>query len=349
MSNRINTALLSYGMSGEVFHAPLINTLPQFNLTHMVQRKGNRAKEHFPAVTICQSVDEVFLNDDIELVVVNTPNETHFDFASRAIKAGKHVVVEKPLTVNTAEADALIELAKKNNRILTVFQNRRWDGDFLTVKKIISQKLVGKIVECEAHYDRFRNYIEADTWKEEARPGTGIVYNLGSHMLDQVVDLFGLPLYVDARIGIQRPEGEVDDYFDIRMQYEGMNVIVKSSYLVKEQGPRYVIHGVQGSFVKYGLDVQEQDLKDKKIPGGEGWGIEPEANWGKLNILVDDQEHVEKYKSEKGDYLAFYKNVAEVIREGKPLMVQPEQVREVIRLIEVCYESNAKKQAIKFV
>jgi len=343
MIQPVNTALLSYGMSGDVFHAPLLQVLPQFNLTHVVQRSSDKAKKDFPNVQVLRSVTDVMSNPEIELVVVNTPNETHLEFASLALQAGKHVVVEKPFTVNVAEADQLIALAKKNNRVLTVFQNRRWDSDFLTVKKIIEEKRVGKIVEFVAHYDRFRNYIEANTWKEEAGRGTGIVYNLGSHMLDQIVELFGMPAYVDARIGIQRPGGQVDDFYDIRMEYKEMNVIVKSSYLVKEEMPRYIVHGVDGSFVKFGLDPQEQDLKDKKMPGGEGWGIEKKEYWGKLNTTTFEG----KVETQRGDYLAFYKNVYSAIREGNALAVTPEQARDVIHLIEACYESNKTKRAIQ--
>jgi predicted dehydrogenase len=249
--------------------------------------------------------------------------------------------------VNSGEAQKLIELAEKKNRILTVFQNRRWDGDFLTIKKVLREKSVGQVVEFEAHYDRFRNYIEANTWKEERKPGTGIVYNLGSHMLDQVVDLFGMPQFVDARIGIQRPGGMVDDFYDIRLEYKGMLVIVKSSYLVKENMPRYIIHGVQGSFVKFGIDPQEQALKDKNIPGGKDWGKEPEQWWGKLNTMVDGSNFEGKIETVPGDYLAFYRNVYGAIREGKGLAVTPDQAHDVIRLIELCYESNSTKKAIR--
>jgi predicted dehydrogenase len=343
----IKTALLSYGMSGEVFHAPLLNALPEFRLTHIVQRSSDKAKQHFPDIQVLRSVDEIFTVSDIELVVVNTPNETHFDFVSKALRAGKHVVVEKPFTVNVKEADDLIALAKKQGRMLTVFQSRRFDGDFLTVKKIIDQKAVGQLVEFVAHYDRFRNYIEPDTWKEERSPGTGIVYNLGSHMLDQVVSLFGLPLYADARIGVQRPGGKVDDYYDIRLEYQNMLAIVKSSYLVKETMPRYILHGVQGSFVKSGIDPQEQDLKNKVVPGNTGWGVEPKEFWGKLNSLATGTDVQTSVETIPGNYLEFYRNVYGSIKEDKPLAVTAEQARDVIRLIEVCYESSRSRKAIR--
>jgi scyllo-inositol 2-dehydrogenase (NADP+) len=256
--------------------------------------------------------------------------------------------VEKPFSVTTAEADELIAIAKKAGKILTVFQNRRWDGDFLTIRKVIQDKLVGGIAEFELHYDRYRNFIEANTWKEESAPGTGILYNLGSHMLDQVLVLFGMPAEVDARMGIQRPGGKVDDYYDIRLQYNSFHAIVKSSYLVREPGPRYILHGTAGSFIKYGLDPQEQALKEGKIPGSTSWGCDPREYWGKLNTSIGSL-HVEGLvETVPGNYLTFYKNVYESIREGRELVVRPEESRDVIKLIEACITSNRTRSTVKF-
>jgi predicted dehydrogenase len=344
----ISTELLSYGMSGEVFHAPLLMAHAGFNLSSVVQRKSDSANKHYPSIKVVRTVDEVMNDSSIELVVVNTPNETHFPFAVRALEAGKHVVVEKPFTVTIKEANDLIELARKKNRILTAFQNRRWDGDYLTLKKVIEGNMVGKIVEFEAHYDRYRNYIEANTWKEEEGIGKGILYNLGSHMLDQALELFGMPEEVDARVGIQRPGGKVDDYYDIRLQYKNHHAIIKSSYLVREQGPRYILHGTDGSFItSSGIDPQEQALKEKKIPGSAGWGTLGKEYWAKINTTVNGL-HVEgTIETIAGNYLGFYENLYEVIREGKPMTVKPEEARDIIILIEAAYQSNRERRAIK--
>jgi len=345
--NPITTAILSYGMSGEIFHAPLLDAHHGFKLSKVVQRNSTKASARYPHVKIATHVDEVIQDETIELIIVNTPNDTHYSFATQALEAGKHVVVEKPFSVTTAEAESLIALARKTGKLLTVFQNRRWDGDFLTIKKIVEAKLVGSIAEFELHYDRYRNYIEANTWKEESAPGTGILYNLGSHMLDQVLVLFGMPGEIDARIGIQRPGGKVDDYYDIRLQYNGFHAIVKSSYLVREPGPRYILHGTAGSFIKYGIDPQEQALKEGKQPGSTSWGSEPKELWGKLNTTLEGL-HVESLvETIPGNYLTFYKNVYEAIREGKELIVKPEESRNVIRVIEACIESNRTRAAIK--
>ncbi|HYI76708.1 MAG TPA: oxidoreductase [Chryseolinea sp.] len=345
--NPIKTALLSYGMSGEIFHAPLLAVNPGFELSMVLQRNSDKAKQRYPHTKIARTVDEVISDSDIELVVINTPNDSHYQFATKALESGKHVIVEKPFTVTTKEADTLIALAKKTNRQLTVFQNRRWDGDFMTVKKVVDNKWVGKIAEFELHYDRYRNYIEANTWKEEQGPGSGILYNLGSHMLDQVLVLFGMPLDVDARVGTQRPNGKVEDYYDIRLSYEDFHAIVKSSYLVREATPRYILHGTEGSFIKYGIDPQEQALKEGKIPGSAGWGTEGKELWGKLNTNVGGLHFEGSIETIAGDYTQFYKNVYEAIRESKPLAVRPEESKNVIQLIEACYESSMSRKAIK--
>jgi scyllo-inositol 2-dehydrogenase (NADP+) len=345
--NPIKTALLSYGMSGEIFHAPLITADPHFSLVTVLQRNSDKAKSRYPDVRIVRHIGDILDDDAIELLVINTPNESHYEYASQALEAGKHIIVEKPFTVSAEEAERLINLAKKKKRMLTVFQNRRWDGDFMTVKKVLDNQWVGKVAEFELHYDRYRNYIEANTWKEEQGPGSGILYNLGSHMLDQVLVLFGMPNEVDARVGIQRPDGKVEDFYDIRMSYDNFHTIVKSSYLVREPTPRYIVHGTEGSFIKYGIDPQEQALKDGKTPGTPGWGMEAKELWGKLNTTIEGLHYEGLIETLAGNYLEFYKNVSAVIRDDASLAVKPEESRDVIKLIEACYESDRLRKTVK--
>jgi predicted dehydrogenase len=346
--NPIKTALLSYGMSGEIFHAPLLSVDPNFILAKVLQRNSDKAKLRYPNVKIVRDIKDIIKDESIELVVVNTPNESHFEYATLLLEAGKHIIVEKPFTVTVDEADKLIGLAKRKDRVLSVFQNRRWDGDFMTVEQVIKNKWVGKLVEFELHYDRYRNYIEANTWKEETGPGTGILYNLGSHMLDQVLVLFGMPNEVDARVGIQRPNGRVEDFYDIRMIYDDFHAIVKSSYLVREPTPRYIVHGNEGSFIKYGIDPQEQALKDGKIPGSSGWGTEGKEFWGKLNTTIGGLHFEGLVETIAGNYSQFYSNVYEAIRNNEKLAVKPEESRDVIRIIEACYESHKERRAVRF-
>lgn len=343
--NKIKTALLSYGMSGEVFHGPLLDAHPGFEIASVWQRDTRKPAKHSSPVV--GAYQDILSDPSVELVIVNTPNETHYSYAAEALEAGKHVIVEKPFTVTVKEADDLIALASRKKRMLTAFQNRRWDADFLTAQKVLKEGLLGKLVECEIHYDRYRNYIEANTWKELAKPGTGILYNLGSHLLDQALVLFGMPRYVDARIGTQRPGGMVDDFFDIRLEYDGFFVILKSSYLVREQGPRFILHGTEGSFLKWGIDPQEQALKDKAIPGSAGWGVEPKELWGKLNTTLNGKPFEGPYESLPGNYLSYYDNIYEVLRHDKALAVTAGQARDVIRLIEVSAESSRTRCAIK--
>jgi predicted dehydrogenase len=347
MENPISTGVLSYGMSGRVFHCPLLAAHPGFEITGIVKRGINEPIPLYPDAKIYKSIDEAVKSPDTELIIVNIPNEYHYQFTAKALLAGKHVVVEKPFTVTSSEANELIMLAKKSKKILTVFQNRRWDGDFLTVKKVLNEKQLDKVVEFEAHYDRWRNYVQENTWKEEDGPGGGILYNLGSHMIDQALNLFGVPDFVDARTGIQRTKGKADDFYDIRMEYKNLNVILKSSYLVREPGPRYVIHGEAGSFVKYGLDPQEQDLIDCKIPGSENWGSEPKNQWGKLNTEINGGHYEGPLETIPGNYLAFYDSVYESIRNGAPLAVTAEEAMLGIKIIEACIESNKFKKAVR--
>ncbi len=336
----IRTALLSYGMSGQVFHGPLLRAHSGFVIDAVFHRSKKDPPPH--AYRVVTSSNEIFDDPEIELVIVNTPNETHFQYAEQALLSGKHVIVEKPFTVTVVEADTLISLAKKHNRMLTVFQNRRWDGDFLTVKEVLSSNALGKVVEFEAHYDRFRNVVDTQSWKEVSMPGTGVLYNLGSHMIDQVLMLFGLPQFVDARMGIHRPGARVYDYYDLRLSYPGLLVILKSSYLVKEAGPRYIVHGTEGSFVKFGIDPQEEDLKTGRDPESKGWGKEPKEMWGQLNTTSSNGPVM----TLAGNYQAFYDNVFDVLRHGGSVAVRPEEARDVIRVIEACYRSNDSRCAV---
>jgi scyllo-inositol 2-dehydrogenase (NADP+) len=345
MNKKIQTALLSYGMSGRVFHGPFLNAHDGFEITSVWQRNPTRQKDHnFRTV---EHLEDILADKNVELVFVNTPNHTHYDFTKQALSAGKHVVVEKPFTVTSSEADRLIDFAKEKNVVLTVYQNRRWDSGFLTLQKILHHKLLGKVVSVEMHYDRFRNYIDEKSWKENPQDGIGVVYNLGSHLIDQVITLFGMPEWVDARIGIQRPGGKVDDYYDIWFEYKEVTVTLKSSYLVKEPGPSYQAHGTEGSYVKYGIDPQEEMLARGVIPSHADWAKEPREAWGILNSVANGKEFRGAYESVSGNYMPFYDQLYDAIRNKKTAPVNPADSRNGICLIEKCYESSKSRKAIK--
>jgi len=341
--DRINVGLASFGMSGMVFHAPFLTTNPGFQLKKILERTPKGSKQIFPEVTVVNRYDDLVNDPKIELIVVNTPDHTHFDLTREALLAGKHVIVEKPFTITTAEGSDLIELARKKNLVLTIFQNRRWDGDFLTISRVIKEGLVGQLVEFESHFDRFRNYIQDGTWKEDPSRGTGNIYNLGSHMIDQALMLFGMPEGLYADLEIRREGSEVNDYYDIHLYYNRFKAILKSSYLVREPGPRYLLQGTLGSFVKHGIDPQEELLKSGEIPVGEDWGREDEEYWGILNSEIRGEPVRKQMETIPGNYHAFYDNLYEAIREGKELAVKPEEALNVIRIIEAAIASNRDK------
>jgi predicted dehydrogenase len=256
-----------------------------------------------------------------------------------ALEAGKHVVVEKPFVRKSVEGEELLELAAKNGRMISVFQNRRWDGDFLTVKKIIQEGQLGRLVEYEAHFDRYRNYIQENKWKEIVGSGSTL-YNLGSHLIDQAMVLFGRPEYVYADIRTLRTGGKVDDAFTLMLGYPGVKVTLKASYLVSLPGPRYYLHGTQGSFLKYGCDPQEEALKKGRKPGGSDWGMEPESDWGILHTVSEGSGHPLKYESLAGNYPQYYNGIYRALSQGTEPPVTGEQALEVIRVIEAAFQSN---------
>jgi predicted dehydrogenase len=341
----IRVGLLSYGMSGKVFHAPMLHVNPGFRMTKIVQRSAQDAKDRYPYVEIAKDVSSVINDPAIDLVLVNTPDHTHYEFARLALEAGKHVVVEKPFVQHMKEGLQLIELAEKKGRVLTVFQNRRWEGDFLTIQHIIAQKLLGRLVEYEAHFDRFRNFIR-DSWKEKAENNTGTLYNLGSHLIDQAVVLFGMPEAVLADIRKQRTDARVDDSFDLNLFYPAVKVVLKGSYLVREPGPRFLVHGTEGSYVKYGTDPQEEALNAGLYPDNPQWGTEPEEKWGILNTTIGGLHFRGKVETLPGCYHEFYNSLYETLASGKELAVKPLESVNGIRIIRAAYESSLKRSAI---
>jgi len=333
-------------MSGWVFHAPFIAINPGFELYGVWERTKNLAAEKYPGVKTFRSLEELLADESVELVVVNTPNATHFEYAKKALEAGKHVVVEKPFTITVAEAQLLSELAVKRGRVLTVYQNRRFDSDFRTVRKVVEQGLLGQMVEAEIHYDRFKEEPGPKLHKETPGPGTGLLYDLGSHLIDQVLQLFGMPEAVFADIAVMRKLSKVDDYMEVLLYYPNLRVRVKSSYVVREATPSYAFHGTKGSFIKARTDIQETALQANKKPGGSDWGIEPESERGLLHTEKDGKIIREYVESEKGNYGDFYSLLYKSIREGEPLAVTPRQATDIIRIIEAAYESNRSRRVV---
>jgi scyllo-inositol 2-dehydrogenase (NADP+) len=342
---KIKTALLSYGMSGKVFHAPFLDIHPGFELVGAWERTKKLIQTDYPETKSYETL-EVLQDDDINLVIVNTPTSTHFEYAKKALEAGKHVLVEKAFTTTIAEAIALDQLAKSKNLKLAVFQNRRWDSDFKTVQKIISQDVLGELVEAEFHFDRFNPFLSPKLHKETKSTGSGILKDLGPHIIDQSSCLFGLPQAVFADIRVTRENSLVDDCFDILLYYPDFRVRLKGGFFIREANPAYVIHGKKGSFLKPRGDVQEDELKLGKIPNLTTWGTESLANQGLLNTEIKGEIVIKKIQTEQGNYYDFFEGLYQSISNHKPEPVSAQDGINVMRVIEASISSNKLKKVI---
>jgi scyllo-inositol 2-dehydrogenase (NADP+) len=345
MSNKlINTSLCSFGMSGQVFHAPFITTHAGFKLQGVWERTKNLAKEKYPGTKHYRSLEELLADDEVELVVVNTPSATHFDYAKKCLEAGKHVIVEKPFTANSKESAALIDLAGNKGLKLSVYQNRRYDSDYRIVKKILEEGWLGDIIDAEIRYDRYSPDLSYKIHKETPTPAVGCLYDLGSHLIDQAIQLFGMPQSVFADIRINRKNSKVDDYFNLILYYPTHPVTLRSSYFVREPFPGYAFHGRLGSFIKTKTDVQEIALQAGKIPGGDDWGIESEENDGLLHTEKEGRIIMKNIKPLPGNYGDYYEGIYQSLRNNRPVPVSGEDGMKVIQVIEAALLSNELKK-----
>lgn len=345
---KINVALAGFGKGGRIYNAPIIASIEGFEIKKILtsnEENIKAAREDFPQAEVVGDYESILQDRNIDLVILVTPNHHHKDLAERALKADKHVIVEKPFTPTVEEANELITLAGERQKVLSINHNRRWDSDFLTVEKLIQEDRLGKVVEYEAHFDRFRTEIK-DSWKERKDvPGSGILYDLGSHLIHQALVLFGNPQEVSADLRFQREGTEVPDNFDLLLSYPDLRVRLKAGMLVKEKGPTFSVFGRKGNFLKYGADVQEEALQNGKRPNEtEDWGVEPEQIWGRLNTIEEER----KVRSEAGDYRKLYRNVYNTILGKEKLKITPEEARNVIKVIELAIQSDGEKKRISF-
>lgn len=347
MSKIVRAGLIGFGFAGRTFHAPVITAAEGIELAAIVQRSGDEAAIRYPNVRVYRDVCELYTDSAIDLVVVATPSTDHYRFAKDALEAGKHVVVEKPFTVTTEEADELTEMARNRGLILSVYHNRRWDGDFLTISKLLQEGLLGELVEAEFRWERYHPKVGSG-WRGFDEPGAGTFYDLGVHFFDQALCLFGMPDSIRADLSRIREGAKAVDAFDVTLSYasRGLNVRVKSTMLAPKPGPRYTLHGTKGSFVKYGEDPQEEALKAGGTCFEPGWGQEHPDRWGDLHTVADGLRIAGKVETLPGRYAAFYENVAEAIRGSRELAVRPEQARMAIRLIELGIQSDREKRTI---
>lgn len=343
----INTALCSFGMSGYVFHAPFIDVHPEFNLYGVWERTKNNAQAKYPNIKTFRRLEEMLADENIELVVVNTPSITHYDFTKQAINSGKNVIVEKPFTATLAQAEELIQLAKEKNVTLSVYHNRRYDSDFKTVKKILDEGWIGEIVEAEIHYDRYDPGLSYKVHKETPTAGVGSLYDLGSHLIDQALVLFGMPKAIYADLDTFRPNSKVEDYFDVKLIYSSHRVTLKSSYYVREIMPGNILHGTKGSFIKSKADVQEAALQAGKIPGTQNWGAELDKEKGLLHTEKDGKIIREHVPTLEGDYMAYYEGIYQALRNNKSVPVSATDGLNVIKVIEAAIQSNKEKRVVE--
>lgn len=348
--NEINVGIIGFGLAGRVFHGPIIKSVEGIKVKAIctANKENTRmAKELHPDAKIVTDAKKIFADKSIDLVVIVTPNTSHYDMALAAIESGKHVIVDKPFMITSQDADRIIEKAREKGVMLSVYQNRRWDGDYMTLKKVARQGLIGDIVEMESHFDRYAPEIK-QAWRTEDIPGSGMLYDLGSHLIDQAMDLFGKPQAVTADVRTQRRNAKVDDNFEVTLHFdEGVKAVLKSSMLVRGELPRFVLFGQDGTYIKYGMDVQEDDLKAGMIPAeSANWGKEPEEYYGLVKTTINSLDFDGQIETEAGDYRKYYENIVSFLQGKEDLIVRAEQSRNVIRVIEYAIESNRKGMTV---
>jgi predicted dehydrogenase len=339
----IHVGLIGFGFAGKVFHAPVISAVPGLHLSAILQRHGNDAAEQYPEARIVRSLDEMLAIHEITLIVIATPNTSHFPLAKECLLAGRHVVVDKPFTTTYVEAAELVALSQKQQRVLTVYQNLRFNGDFRTVRRLVESQQLGRLVLYESHFDRYRLQLRPDAWREKNEPGSGVFFDLGVHLIDQAMALFGPPEAITAEIRIEREGAAVDDAFDVVLHYPKMRALLRAGMIAIAPNLRFVVQGTSGAYVKHGIDPQEEALKRGEIPTNDSWGSEAKEMWGTLSISRDTQITSERVPTEPGDYRLFYANVRDAILGRAPLEITTEQMLNVMRALEISVESNQKR------
>ncbi len=335
----LNVGLVGFGFAGKTFHAPVIGAVEGLRLTTIVQRHGGGAPDpRYADVEFVRSVDEL-LSRAVDLVVIATPNTSHHPIAKQCLQAGRHVVIDKPFTTTVAEADELVQLAAAQRRVLSIYQNRRYVGDFVTLRALLSQGALGRVTMFEAHFDRFRPELRPRAWREQSLPGSGVWFDLGAHLLDQAVVLFGTPQAISADIRIERDGAAADDAFDVTLHYPHMRALLRGSMLAAAPGPTFAVHGTKGSYIKYGLDPQEAALKAGREPDEPDWDAEPSELYGELT----GPEDTRTIPTIPSSFTHYYENVRDAILGKAQLAVTPEQARNVIRGLELAVASSQQR------
>lgn len=338
----LNVGLVGFGFAGKVFHAPVIRAVQGLQLTTIVQRHGPPDPK-YADVEFVRSVDEM-LKRPIDLVVVATPNTSHHPIAKQALLAGRHVVVDKPFTPTLAEAEDLVRVAQQQRRIVTVYQDRRYTGDFATVQKVIAEGALGRVVTFESHFDRFRPELKPNAWREQALPGSGVWFDIGPHLFDQALLLLGVPEAIGADIRRERAGALVDDSFDVTLYYREARALLRASMLAvpPPHAPTWIVHGTKGSFIKSGMDPQEAALKEGRTPDERDWDVEPAELYGTL-ITPDATQTVPTVRS---SFARYYENVRDAMLGTAELAVSPEWSLAVMRGLVLAAESSRTRRVL---
>lgn len=336
MSDAIRVGLIGYGYASKTFHAPLISGTPGMTLAAVASSDENKVHADWPALPVVSGPERILNDPNIDLVVIPTPNDTHFPLAKAALEAGKHVVVDKPFTVTLSQARELEALAKSGGRLLSVFHNRRWDSDFLTVKALINEGLLGEVGYFESHFDRYRPQVR-NRWREQGGPGSGIWYDLAPHLLDQVVNLFGLPVSMQVDLAQLRPGSQSTDYFHAVLAWPQRRVVLHGTLVAAAETARFIIHGSRGSYVKYGLDPQEERLKSGERLPQEDWGYDMRD--GVLTRAEGEDITEESWLTLPGNYPVYYAAIRDALNGSGTNPVPASQAIQIMELIEFGLES----------
>ena len=340
MHTEINVALVGYGFVGKVFHAPLIAHTPGLRLHTVVSSDPHKVLADHPGVRVVANLEAACRDDEIALVVIASPNASHAPLAHTALAHGKHVVVDKPFALDLAEAREIVAHAAQARRIVSVFQNRRWDADFLTLNSLIDSGELGEISEFHSHFDRYRPEVP-DRWRERDQPGSGLWYDLGPHLLDQALQLFGWPQAMFADLGRQRDGAQADDYFNVLLRYPRQRVVLHGGSLVPAHDLRFAVHGTRGSYLKCGMDPQEASLRNGSIPGTPDWGRDLRP--GALHQADGQGIRISQVPGLPGDYACYYQAMHAAIAKGETPPVTTGEALQVMALLELAVESASQR------
>jgi scyllo-inositol 2-dehydrogenase (NADP+) len=346
----VRVGLIGFGLAGQAFHAPMIRGVEGMELACVLERHTSLAKQRYPEVRIARTLDEMLADKSISLCVVATPNDTHYSYTKACLEAGRDVVVDKPFTPTMAEAEQLVRLAAERGRLITVYQDRRWDGAFRTVKKLVAAGTLGTVMEYEARFDRFRLDAKPGAWREKADfPAAGVLWDLGPHLIDGALVLFGEPETIYASAFCQRESSTVDDAFEVYMEYPRTRATLRARIIAYAPSHHLLLHGTAGSFVKYGMDPQEEILRSDHCPDGldwgANWGREPEERWGTLSPVGGKPRKIE---TERGDYRGFYANVRDAMKTKAVLDVTPDQALRTMRALLLAQKSSREGRKVKW-